>query len=63
MKIHLNGDSIDLTQSVVLIEILRQKNIPETGVVIELNGEILSDFNVMLKEGDQVEIIRMVGGG
>ena len=63
MKISLNGDWVDLTQSITLMEILKQKKIPEKAVVAELNGEILLDFNVKLKDGDQLEIIRMVGGG
>jgi len=52
-----------LDQPISLRDLLKEKNIPEQAIVAELNGSILTDFTSLLKEGDHLEIIRMVGGG
>jgi thiamine biosynthesis protein ThiS len=41
-------------------------NVPPKGVIVERNGEILPrDMfqQVILEDGDQLELIRLVGGG
>lgn len=63
MRICLNGDWVHLDQPISLRDLLKEKNIPEQAIVAELNGSILTDFTSLLKEGDHLEIIRMVGGG
>ncbi len=47
-------------------ELLSRLNIPEEGIAVCVNGDIVrkrnfSDF--VIKEGDKVDIITMVGGG
>jgi len=63
MKITANGEIIEIEENLSLIQFLQNKNIPENKIIIEKNKTILSDLNVFLKEGDVLEIIRLVGGG
>lgn len=63
MKIHLNGQKVEILNPCTVFQLIEEKKIPLTGIVAELNGEILTDFSKKLKEGDILELIRMVGGG
>lgn len=63
MNIKVNGEIIEIEENLSLIQFLQNKNIPEKKIIIEKNKTILSDLNAFLKEGDVLEIIRLVGGG
>ena len=66
MKITLNGNPKELSSVATLTELLTTLQLAQDTVVIELNTLILKpDFyeETKLSEGDQVEIIRFVGGG
>ena len=46
--------------------LLTELKVPQKGVAIEVNGNIIprSEFeNLQIKEGDRIEILRIVGGG
>ena len=64
MNIKLNGENFQINQNEIMIEkLLKDQSIPIDHIVVELNGDILSDYQVKIKEGDSIEVIRMVGGG
>ncbi len=66
MKITLNGNPKELSSVATLTELLTTLQLAQDTVVIELNTLILkpdSYEETKLSEGDQVEIIRFVGGG
>ncbi len=66
MNITLNGNNKSLQKTSSVLDLLKDLQlIPET-VVVELNTTIIqpdSYASTDIEEGDQVEIIRFVGGG
>jgi len=63
MTITLNGEIMTVSDQLSVGELIRQKNIPQQATVAELNSQILTDFDTRLKDGDVLELIRLVGGG
>ncbi|PKN45684.1 MAG: thiamine biosynthesis protein ThiS [Deltaproteobacteria bacterium HGW-Deltaproteobacteria-17] len=63
MKIIVNGSSREIGSGTTLLDLLRTFRDQNSLVVGELNGEVPSDENVALSEGDRVEIVTFVGGG
>lgn len=66
MNIILNGKKTELEKSVTLIELLESKGIEPERVIVEYNFDILmrDDWkNTVLKEDDNVEVLKFVGGG
>ncbi|HOP99280.1 sulfur carrier protein ThiS [Acetivibrio clariflavus] len=66
MNIILNGKNTELEKPVTLLELLELKGIDHEKVIIEYNYDILmrDDWNkTVLKENDNVEVLRFVGGG
>ena len=65
-KIQLNGDPYEINKGTNLEELLNKLKIQKNKVAIEVNGEIVekSKFpNLILNKGDQVEIVKFIGGG
>lgn len=66
MEIRLNGKSESLTESITVGELIREKGLDPETVVVEHNLEIITmvDFDqVWLKDNDNLEILKFVGGG
>jgi sulfur carrier protein len=66
IKLQMNGGPRELPGPTPLLDFLKSKEIDPRFIVVELNGEIVrrSAFEgVVLNEGDQVEIVHMMGGG
>ena len=69
MKIKVNGEErkIDLGQEEVLLsKALNSMGYKPNTIVVELNNLIINSINwqkVKLKEGDNLEIVSIVGGG
>ena len=66
MRIEVNGKPVDIDEGTTVEALLKRLGIPQQGTAVELNREIIprSQHNsTLLKEGDRVEIVRMVGGG
>ena len=62
----INGQTRRLERSVTLAEYLHSLGLDDRYVAAAYNGAVVSreEFNkVALAEGDQVEIVRPVGGG
>ena len=65
MRITLNGENKE-TQARTIAELLKELDAPETGVAVALNGAVArraEHENTLLREGDEVEVIRAVQGG
>jgi len=61
-----NGAYIETALPCSLEDFLRARGLPPRSVVVELNGEAVppSQFgNRQLREGDRLEIVRIVAGG
>ncbi|MEE8574521.1 MAG: sulfur carrier protein ThiS [Thermodesulfobacteriota bacterium] len=66
MKIKVNGEDRETQDGTSLDGLLDILEVSRKGIAVECNREIVPRgrlSEVILKEGDIVEIIRMVGGG
>lgn len=62
----INGRQVELDGDTRLLDYLERIGIEPRAVAVELNGRILdrAEFAAaVFGEGDEVEIVRMVGGG
>lgn len=66
MHITLNGEPFELEQPLSLVALLEKLDIDARRVAIEHNLTIIKRQRfpeVMVEDGDQVEIVNFVGGG
>lgn len=66
ISVTINGKAVELEKPTPLMAYLEQRGVNARTVAVEHNGEIIprtSFTRVTLREGDKVEIVRMVGGG
>lgn len=63
MEILVNGRKIEIPSHQTILQLLEDMKIPVKQTVVEKNGTIVTDLNEKIEEHDQIEIIRMVGGG
>jgi sulfur carrier protein len=64
--LQINGKRVELDAPTPLLDYMEKLGVNPRAVAVEHNGQILerSAFSlVTLRDGDQVEIVRMVGGG
>jgi sulfur carrier protein len=64
--LQVNGKPVELPGPMALLEYVRGLGVDPRGIAVEVNGEILErdDYAACtLREGDVVEIVRIVGGG
>ena len=66
MNISINKEMISLPEETTVTDLLERLDIERNHIAVEINMEIIpkSEFDeYRLKENDNVEIIRAVGGG
>ncbi|MBI3126167.1 MAG: sulfur carrier protein ThiS [Candidatus Tectomicrobia bacterium] len=66
MRIRVNGEEKEVAGGLTVSALLESLDLPPTGIAVALNMEVVrrSDYAaVALSEGDEVEIVRAVGGG
>lgn len=66
ITLQINGKRVELERSTPLLAYLEQLGVNPRAIAVEHNGNIVERAGypaVTLKEGDTVEIVRMVGGG
>ena len=66
MQITLNGETKEIESGLSVSGLLEEIKMPSIGIAVELNREIVpkSEHNsTLLQEGDNLEIVKMVGGG
>jgi sulfur carrier protein len=66
ITLQVNGKQVELEAPIPLVLYLERLGVNPRAVAVEHNGEIIqrTQFaSAVLKEGDRVEIVRMVGGG
>jgi thiamine biosynthesis protein ThiS len=62
----LNGKQVDYPSELTISQLLADKSLKTQMVVVELNGAIVARASfdeVVLRSGDEVEIVHFVGGG
>ncbi len=66
MHIIINGENKELPETLSVDELIRQLELPQMRVAIEINREVVRRADWMLtllRDGDRVEIVHFVGGG
>jgi sulfur carrier protein len=66
MKITLNGKEAEVREASSISAMLEKYELRDKALVVEHNGVIIKNGQrevVQLKEGDVLEIVRLVGGG
>lgn len=66
MRLTVNGKEIDLPREMTIVEFLHEKGLQETLVAVEHNLSWLrrEDWaTTTLKDGDRLEIVRIMAGG
>mgnify|MGYP001184622978 FL=1 len=66
MNIVLNGEEINIADSLSILGLIDLYELPASKVAVERNLEIVPKsayVTTMLKENDRVEIVHFIGGG
>ena len=66
MRLVLNGQAREAPELVTVADLAAWLALPTFGSAIELNGEVIRRADhaaTPLKEGDRLEVVRLVGGG
>lgn len=66
MKITVNGQTKELSTATNLKEVIAQFCQDSRRVITELNGDIVQSTqwqDTLIKEGDTIELVSLVGGG
>jgi thiamine biosynthesis protein ThiS len=66
MNLFLNGEPADTLDGVTIAIFLERLGLPQKGVAVERNREIVPKSayaTTQLSEGDRIEIVQFVGGG
>ncbi len=66
MPARINGKDVELDQPTRLLDYVARLGVDPRSIAVELNGVILQRDqydNAVLRDGDELEIVRMVGGG
>jgi sulfur carrier protein len=66
MQITLNGQSHEVAEATTISELLVQLGVQTRHVAVEVNLEIMPQPehpSYVLQEGDQLEVVTLVGGG
>jgi sulfur carrier protein len=66
MKLILNGENQDLTDVRTIRDLVEHLGLGNTPVAVELNRQVVprrEHESTELKDGDQLEVVSLVGGG
>lgn len=66
MKLRINGETRDTPILATVADLAAWLDLPAFGSAIELNGEVVRRADhpaTPLREGDRLEVVRLVGGG
>ncbi len=66
IKIRINGKEKKIKTKMTLASLLELEGIPLKGTAVELNREIVYESmvqQIIIKDGDVLELVRIVGGG
>jgi sulfur carrier protein len=66
MRLRVNGKEVELVEGLRLMDFLHARGLDPRMVVVEHNDSILPREqypNIMLHEGDRLEIVQMTAGG
>lgn len=63
--IKVNGQPKDVPDNTTVAQLIEQHNLTPQKVAIELNRRLIrtEQYQTVLKQGDEIEIVTFVGGG
>jgi sulfur carrier protein len=66
VRLHINGSNRETPALATVADLAAWLKLPDFGCAIELNGEVIRRADhpsAPLKDGDHLEVVRLVGGG
>lgn len=66
MRIHVNGEALELTDTITIADLIAQQALSGRRIAVERNGDIVPRSQhaaTRLAEGDRLEIVHAIGGG
>ena len=66
MQVIVNGDPLELPESVSVSQLLQQLELGGRRVAVEINQEIVPQSNhgsTLIQDGDKIEVVQAIGGG
>lgn len=66
MKVYINDEARDIREECTIAELVEAMEFPRRGSAVEVNRNVIlrsNHDNHVLREGDRVEIVTLVGGG
>lgn len=66
MRIHFNGQPLDLPDACCVTQLLQLQRLGERRVAVEVNGSVVPrgrHAEHLLHDGDSVEVVHALGGG
>jgi sulfur carrier protein len=66
MTIHINGEPREVPPGSTVAKLLAELGVTQPHVAVELNLEVVpraQHADTLLREGDRVEVVTLVGGG
>ena len=66
MQVLINGETEQFPDGLTVRELLATRSLDSRYLAVELNRKVISRTNhasIVLKEGDVIEIVTLVGGG
>ncbi len=66
ISITVNGRSVDIESEMVVEQLLDTVDVPPNYLAVEVNAEVIPREQygrAVVREGDEVEVVTLVGGG
>ena len=66
IALQINGKRVELAEPTPLLAYLDRLGVDPKAIAVEHNGDIIERSaypSIVLRDGDRIEIVRMVGGG
>ena len=66
IQVTINGEPRELPRELSVSQLILELKIKTRAIAVERNGELIEKSNhsaCLLKDGDQLEIVTLVGGG
>ena len=66
MIVQVNEQAVETTTGITILDLLKQLNITTRHIAVEVNLNIVpfeSHGDLKLQDGDQLEVVTLVGGG
>ncbi len=59
----VNGQEKEFKENTTIIDLLNEYGLKKDRVVVEINLDIIDDYDYIINKEDEIELISFVGGG